>query len=103
MGKPVKLVFSASQRRAASQLQFQLGRRGWTLASVSTRSAVTARSVIRYEPAQERIAFALARSLRIPVRLERCLHRCSGVTLVLGERPRTVAGQSVGAKKAQLG
>lgn len=86
MGRPVQVLYNGAGKRSADQLRAQLSRRGWTLAVANVRSTAPAQTTIRYAPANERVALALARSLRIPVKLERCRARCSGVIILVGQK-----------------
>jgi hypothetical protein len=103
MGGPVRLIYTRSERRAADQMRLQLSRRGWTLAGSLSRQPAPRDSVIRYERAHQRVAFALAHSLRIPVKLERCAGRCGGVTLILGDRGPARPGRRLAANARPLG
>lgn len=102
LGRPVMVVYNGSGRRSADQLRAHLARRGWTLALTNGRSAAPSITTIRYAAGSQRIAFALAHSLRIPVKLEACRARCSGVTIMIGGRGvlRTAAANSQPSRKA---
>jgi hypothetical protein len=86
LGRPVTVVYASADRRKADQLRFQLARRGWTLAAANRRVTPPQVTTIRYEPSKQKIAYALARSLRIPVKFERCRNQCAGVTIFVGGR-----------------
>jgi hypothetical protein len=98
------VVYSVSQRSNGEQLRRQLARRGWSVSATAVNTRVATRTTIRYEPAHERIAMALARSLAIPVTLEKCARGCSGVTLTLGApAPVRPKRQMAGIGVRQLG
>jgi hypothetical protein len=84
LGRPLRIVYSGADRRPAEQLRAQLSHRGWTLALASQRAPAPRITTVRYDASNQRVALALARSLRIPVKLERCRIRCSGVTVLVG-------------------
>jgi hypothetical protein len=84
LGRPVLVIYGGSGRREADKLRTQLARRGWTLAVATGRAPTPAITTVRYNASSQRVALALARSLRIPVKLERCRMRCSGVTILVG-------------------
>jgi hypothetical protein len=86
LGRPVTLVYATSDRRKADQLRAQLNHRGWYLTAANRRATAPRTTTIRYEPGKQKIALALARSIRIPVKLERCRARCSGVTIFVGSQ-----------------
>jgi hypothetical protein len=102
LGRPVLIVYSAAGRRNADHLRAQLTHRGWSLTLANRRTPAARVTTVRYDVSNQRLALALARSLRIPVNLERCRFRCSGVTILVGEQNvlRTAAATTAPARKA---
>jgi LytR cell envelope-related transcriptional attenuator len=93
IGRALVIIDASGNRRVADALRLQLARRGWSvpgarLPSVAKRSQTT----IRYAAAHATVARALANSLRMPVKLERCARPCRGVSLILGADSRVPAG-----------
>jgi hypothetical protein len=86
LGRPVLIIYNGAGRRRADQLHAQLSRRGWSLSIVNWRTPAPRVTTVRYDASAQRLAQALARSLRIPVKLERCQFRCTGVTILVGEQ-----------------
>jgi len=82
LGRPITLV--AADRKAGEALRRELVRQGWTVAVSTERTRAPRESVIRFQPAHQRVALALAHSLRIPAKLQSCRLGCSGVSLVIG-------------------
>jgi hypothetical protein len=86
LGRPVLIVYNGAGRRHADQLHAQLSQRGWSLSIANRRTPAPRVTTVRYDASAQRLAQALAHSLRIPVKLERCQTRCTGLTILVGEQ-----------------
>jgi hypothetical protein len=99
LGRPILIVYSGAGHQHAAQLRAQLSRRGWAMTVANWRAPAPRITTVRYAPSAQRVAQALARSLRMPVSLERCQFRCSGVTIFVARqegwrRTATLTGPS---------
>ncbi|HEX5262944.1 MAG TPA: LytR C-terminal domain-containing protein [Phenylobacterium sp.] len=93
IGRPLVIVDASGNRRAAESVRLQLVRRGWTIPPARLQTGVgRSQTTIRFASIHAVVARALANSLRIPVRLERCGHTCQGVSLILGADARLPTG-----------
>jgi hypothetical protein len=93
IGRPLVIVDASGSRRTAETVRLQLVRRGWTIPAARLQSGVgRSQTTIRFASINVVVARALANSLRIPVKLERCGHTCQGVSLILGADARLPTG-----------
>jgi len=93
IGHALVIIDASGNRRVADALRVQLAHRGWTVPGARLPSmARRGQTTIRYAAAHATVARALANSLRIPVKLERCARPCRGVSLILGADSRAPTG-----------
>ena len=93
IGRALVIIDASGNRRVADALRLQLARRGWSVPGARLPSlARRGQTTIRYAAAHATVARALANSLRIPVKLERCARPCQGVSLILGADSRAPTG-----------
>jgi LytR cell envelope-related transcriptional attenuator len=93
IGRALVIIDASGNRRVADALRLQLARRGWSVPGARLPSlARRGQTTIRYAAAHAAVARALANSLRIPVKLERCARPCRGVSLILGADSRAPTG-----------
>lgn len=89
IGRALVIIDASGRRGSANAMRLKLAHRGWTVPGAHLQTIAPRRqTTIRYAAAHAAVARALANSLRFPVRLERCLRPCQGVSLILGADAR---------------
>jgi hypothetical protein len=89
IGRALVIIDASGRRGSANAMRLQLAHRGWTVPGARLQTIAPRRqTTIRYAAAHAVVARALANSFRFPVRLERCVRSCQGVSLILGTDAR---------------
>lgn len=89
IGRALVIIDASGRRGSANAMRLQLAHRGWTVPGARLQTVAPRRqTTIRYAAAHSVVARALANSFRFPVRLERCVRPCQGVSLILGTDAR---------------
>ncbi len=90
IGRRLVIVDATGNHKAAQSVLLQLAHRGWSVPSNRLPTATSrSQTTVRYSAANALVARALANSLKISVKLERCVLPCSGVSLILGADVRS--------------